>query len=196
VKRALASIGVIVGATLLVPVLGSSAATISQVKLSSELLSSSEVPAGWTAAINTTDGVGCVHGLLEPKGVTQTRSASVYFLGSDNELPRFDEKIATYSNAKSAYRKIIAHINACHILTGLFDGLQISGSVGPMSSARYGNASAAYAMTVSDSRGTLHYDYLIVRKGSVIGAFLEGSYPEVIPSEFQSLVGAGVKKLT
>jgi hypothetical protein len=51
-------------------------------------------------------------------------------------------------------------------------------------------------MTVSDSRGTLHYDYLIVRKGSVIGAFLEGSYPEVIPSEFQSLVGAGVKKLT
>ena len=49
---------------------------------------------------------------------------------------------------------------------------------------------------MTDARGTLHYDYLIVRKGSVLGAFLEGSFPSVIPSEFQSLVGAGVKKLT
>jgi hypothetical protein len=196
VRRALVSIGVIVAATVLVPVLGSSATTVSQLKLTSELLSSSEVPGGWTAVINTSDGVGCVHGLLEPKGVKQTRSASVYFIGNVNELPRFDEKIATYSDAKSAYKEIIAHINACHILTGLFDGLQISGSVGPMSFAHYASASAAYVMTISDARGTLHYDYVIVRKGTFLGAFLEGSYPEVLPSEFQSLVSAGVKKMT
>ena len=195
-RRALVTIGVFVAASVLAPTLASSGTTISQVKLTSELLSSSEVPTGWTAAINTTDGVGCVHGLLEPKGVTQTRSASVYFLGSDDELPRFDEKIATYSNTKSAFRKIIAHIDACHILTGLSDGLQISGSVSPMTFAHFGNASEAYSMTVSDARGTLHYDYVIVRKGTVLGAFLEGSYPEVIASEFQRLVGAGVKQMT
>lgn len=169
---------------------------MSQAKLSSELLSTAQVPTNWAMSFDTTDGVGCVHALLEPKGVKQTRTAQVYFLGSDHDLPRFDEKIATYSNTKSAYKKIIARINGCHTLTGLFDGLQISGSVAAMSFAHYGNASAAYAMTISDARGTLRYDYLIVRKGPILAAFLEGSYPEVIPSEFQSLVNAGVKKLT
>jgi hypothetical protein len=196
VRRALVSIGALVAATALWPVLASSAATISQAKLSSELLNSSQMPAGWTASSITSDGVGCVRGLLEPTGVTQIRSAQAYYLGTVDELPRFDEKIATYSNTKSAYKKIIAHINACHVLTGLFDGLPITGSVGTMSFAHYGNASAAYAMAISDARGTLHYDYVIVRKGSVLGAFLEGSYPEVIPSEFQSLVSFGPKKPT
>jgi hypothetical protein len=195
VRRILVSIVAIVTATVALP-LASSASTISQTKLTSELLVKSQMPAGWTASFTTSEGVGCVHDLLEPKGVTQTRSAQAYFLGTVDNLPRFDEKIATYSNAKSAYRKIIATISACHTLTGTVDGLAITGSVGPMSFAHFGNASASYAMTVSDARGTLHYDYLIVRKGSVLGAFLEGSFPEVIPSEFQSLVKAGVKKLT
>jgi len=196
VRRAFLTIGATFAATIFLLPVTIAGATISQAKLSGELLTTSQMPAGWTQSISTSEGVGCVHDLLEPKGVTQTRSAQVYFLGTVDELPRFDEKIATYSNTKSAYKKVIATISACHTLTGLFDGLQISGSVSPMSFKHYGNASAAYAMTVSDSRGTLHYDYLIVRKGSVLGAFLEGSYPAVIPSEFQSLVGAGVKKLT
>lgn len=195
-RRAFIAIGATAAATIFLIPMTLAGATISQAKLSKELLTASQMPTGWTQAVTTSEGVGCVHDLLEPKGVTQTRSATVYFLGTVDELPRFDEKIATYSNAKSAYKKIIATINACHTLSGRYDGLQISGSVSPMSFSHFGNASAAYAMTVSDARGTLHYDYLIVRKGIVLGAFLEGSYPEVIPSEFQSLVGAGVKKLT
>jgi len=195
VRRVLVSIGVIIAATIIVP-FASAASTVSQSKLSAELLVKSQMPAGWTVSFTTSEGVGCVHDLLEPAGVKQTRTAQAYFLGTVDELPRFDEKIATYSNTKSAYKKVIATISACHILSGTFDGLAISGSVTPMSFAHFGNASATYAMTVTDARGTLHYDYLIVRKGSVLGAFLEGSYPEVIPSEFLSLVSAGVKKLS
>jgi hypothetical protein len=195
VRRVLVSIGVIIAATIIVP-FSSAASTVSQSKLSAELLVKSQMPAGWTVSFTTSEGVGCVHDLLEPAGVKQTRTAQAYFLGTVDELPRFDEKIATYSNTKSAYKKVIATISACHILSGTFDGLAISGSVTPMSFAHFGNASAAYAMTVTDARGTLHYDYLIVRKGSVLGAFLEGSYPEVIPSEFLSLVSKGVKKLS
>jgi len=115
--------------------------------------------------------------------VTQTRSASVYFLGSDDELPRFDEKIATYSNTKSAFRKIIAHIDACHILTGLSDGLQISGSVSPMTFAHFGNA-AGYSMTIS-THADLALRLRHRSQRTVLGAFLEGSYPEVIASEFR-----------
>jgi hypothetical protein len=196
VKRAFLAIASAIAATLLLVPMTTAGAGISRAKLTSELLTTSQMPTGWTQSFTTSEGVGCVHDLLELKGVKQTASAQAYFLGTVDELPRFDEKIATYSNTKSAYKKVIATINACHTLTGLFDGLQISGSVAPTSFRHYGNASAAYAMTVSDAHGTLHYDYLIVRKGSVLGAFLEGSFPEVIPSEFQSLVSAGVKKLT
>jgi hypothetical protein len=191
------TIGAALGASiLLLPTTSSWAGTISQSKLSSELLTSSQMPAGWTQSSTTSDGVGCVHALLEPKGVTQTQTAQVYFLGTHDLLPRFDEKIATYSNTKSAYKKIIARINACHTLTGTFEGLKVHGTVQQSAFRRVGDASASYAMTVTDSRGTLHYYYLIVRKGSVLAAFLEGSYPEVIPSEFQNLVNAGVEKLT
>ncbi len=181
----------------LLPTLASSAATLSEAQLSTELLTVTQMPVGWTVSNpGTSDGVGCVHALLEPKGVEQTHSAQVYFLGTVDKLPRFDEKIATYSKVAVAYDKIIARINACHKLTGTFDGLKVKGTVGPVAFERVGNASASYAMTITDKRGTLHYDYLITRKGSVLAAFLEGSYPEVIPSEFQSLVNAGVKKLT
>jgi hypothetical protein len=195
VRRAFLATSTIAATLLLLPTT-ISGASISQAKLTGELLTTSQMPTGWTQSFTTSEGVGCVHDLLEPKGVKQTAAAQVYFLGTVDELPRFDEKIATYSNTKTAYKKVIATINACHTLTGLFDGLQISGSVTSMSFTHYGNASAAYAMTVTDAHGTLHYDYLIVRKGSVLGAFLEGSYPEVVTSEFQSLVKAGVKKLT
>ena len=154
------------------------------------------MPAGWTPSITTSEGVGLRARPFEPSGFKQTRTAQAYFLGDVDHLPLFDEKIATYSNTKNAYKTIIAHINACHTLRGTFDGLAVSGSVGPASFRRVGDASAAYAMTVTDARGTLHYYYLITRKGNVLAAFLEGSYPEVIPSEFQDLVNAGVKKLT
>jgi hypothetical protein len=51
-------------------------------------------------------------------------------------------------------------------------------------------------MVNSDVRGTLHYDYTIVRKGNVVAAFLEGSFPSVVASEFRALVGKGVAKLS
>ncbi len=196
VRRVLAAFSVVVAVTALAPALAASAATISQAKLDAELLNASQMPTGWTPSTTSSEGVGCVHDLLEPQGFTQTRSAQAYFLGAVDHLPLFDEKIATYSNTKKAYKTIIAHINGCHQLTGTFDGLTVSGSVGPASFRRVGDASAAYAMTISDARGTLHYYYLIARKGNVLAAFLEGSYPEVIPGEFQDLVNAGVKKLT
>jgi hypothetical protein len=175
----------------------SGASTLTQAKLTKELLTLAQMPAGWsTGNAAGDDGIGCIKGLLEPKGVTQTHSAQAYYLGTVNELPRFDEKIATYSNVKSAYTKIIATIDACHSLAGPFNGVEVTGSVEPISFTHYGTASSAFAMTLSDVRGTLHYDYLIVRKKNVIAAFLEGSYPSVNTSEYQSLVILGLKKLS
>jgi hypothetical protein len=172
------------------------AGSISAAKLSSELLTVGQMPAGWTSSSTTDEGLGCLHDLLEPAGVKQTHTSQAYFLGTVDQLPRFDEKIATYANAKTAYKKIIARIDSCHTTDGLVNGVQVTGTVAPMIFTHFGNASSTYAMVDSDVKGTLHYDYTIVRKGNVVAAFLEGSFPSVIPSEFQSLVGKGVSKLS
>jgi hypothetical protein len=191
-----ALVAIAMAGAVVLPTTTSDASTISQTKLTSELLLTSQMPAGWTSSATTDDGIGCLHDLLEPSGVTQTHSAQTYFLGTVDELPKFDEKIATYSNAKTAYKKIIAHINACHTLSGVVNGVAVTGSVGPISFAHFGNASATYAMSLTDVRGTLPYDYLIVRKDKIVAAFLEGSYPSVVPSEFSALVSKGVAKLS
>jgi len=65
-----------------------------------------------------------------------------------------------------------------------------------MGFTRFGNASSTYAMIDTDVRGTLHNDYTIVRKGNIVAAFLEGRFSSVVASQFQSLVGKGVSKLS
>jgi hypothetical protein len=197
VKRTFGLIAtLVVAATMTLAPTASFASSISASKLTSELLTIGQMPAGWTSSSTTDDGLGCLHDLLEPSGVKQTHSSQAYFLGTVDELPRFDEKIATYANAKTAYKKIIAKINSCHTTDGLDNGVMVTGTVAPMSFAHFGNASSTYAMTDSDVRGTLHYDYTIVRKGNVVAAFLEGSFPSVVASEYQTLVHAGVSKLS
>jgi hypothetical protein len=172
------------------------ATSISASKLSSELLTLGQMPTGWTSSSTTDDGLGCLHNLLEPSGVKQTHASQAYFLGTVDQLPKFDEKIATYANVKTAYKKIIARINSCHVTDGLVNGVMVTGTVAPMSFAHFGNASSTYTMVDSDVRGTLHYDYTIVRKGNIVAAFLEGSFPSVVASEFQSLVSKGVSRLS
>lgn len=180
-KRALALLTIVASGAIMLAPSASVASSLTATKLSSELLTLKQMPAGWTASSTTDEGLGCLHDLLEPSGVKQTHASQAYFLGTVDELPRFDEKVATYVNAKAAYKKIIATINACHTTDGLVNGVMVTGTVAPMSFTRFGNASASYAMVDTDVRGTLRYDYTIVRKGSVIAAFLEGSYPSSSP---------------
>jgi hypothetical protein len=190
------TVAVVAASAIMLAPSASYAGSISESKLSSELLTASQMPFGWTSSSTTDQGLGCLHDLLEPYGIKQTHTSQAYFLGTVDHLPRFDEKIATYANAKTAYKKIIATINSCHTTDGVVNGVKVTGTVAPMTFTHFGDASSTYAMVDSDVRGTLHYDYTIVRKGSVVGAFLEGSFPSVIASEFQALVEKGVARLS
>jgi hypothetical protein len=68
----------------------------------------SSMPTGWSLEANSDSGVGCLHNLLEPAGIKQTSVAEVYFVHSGG-LPFLDEKLATYSNAKKAFKRIAQH---------------------------------------------------------------------------------------
>jgi hypothetical protein len=149
---------------------------------------------GWIAESNSNTGVGCLHDLLEPSGVTQTRVAEVYFVHTSN-VPFLDEKIATYSNAKSAFKKIAARIAACPNPSGPYKGYTSNGTVTKFTFPPEGNQSIAYQMVFKTGDVTIYYDYLIARKNKVMVAVLEGSYPGVSTTQFTGFVHLALLKV-
>jgi hypothetical protein len=91
------------------------------------LLSIGQMPTGWSVVNSSgSGGVGCLANTLEPKGIKQTANASVEF--EDNgDVPLVNEKLATYTNAKTGYRKVVANLVACKHFSGLLGGQKVTG---------------------------------------------------------------------
>lgn len=172
-----------------------SASPLSSTKLSSELLTVHDLPVGAVARPPVDSGVGCLKNLLVPKGSAPAHLAQALF-DYKGGLPVLDEQLATYGNAKAAYKKILKTINGCHRVVGLStSGHQVTGTVTPMKFSRFGNASSTYLLVLTSIGVTLHYDYLIVRKNSVVAGILEADYPSVNAAQFKSLATIAVRKI-
>jgi hypothetical protein len=164
--------------------------------LSTQTISPSSMPPGWSLEVNADTGVGCLHNLLEPAGIKQTSAAETYYAYSGG-IPFLDEKLATYSNVKKAFTKIARTIAACHSPSGPFKGYQTTGTVTPLGYAKVGSQSVAYHMVFTTSTNvSIYYDYVIARKNKVIVAVLEGSYPAVSASQFGGFVTLALSKVT
>jgi hypothetical protein len=164
--------------------------------LNTQTISLTSLPSAWSSENNSDNGVGCLHDLLEPAGIKQTSVAEVYYAHSGG-VPFLDEKLATYSNAKKAFKKIASTIAACHNPSGPFKGYQTTGTVTPFSYGKVGSQSVAYQMVFKTSTNvTIYYDYVIARKNKVIVAVLEGSYPSVSSSQFTGIVTLALSKVT
>ncbi|MGC2486807.1 MAG: hypothetical protein WA359_11260 [Acidimicrobiales bacterium] len=170
-------------------------ASASTTTLTKQVLRLSQMGSGWLAESNGNTGVGCLHDLLEPSGVTQTQVAEVYFVHT-SDVPFLDEKIATYSNAKTAFKKIAATIAACPNPSGPYKGYTSNGTVTKFSLPTEGNQSVAYQMVFKTGDVTIYYDYLIARKKNVIVAVLEGSYPAVSTTQFTGFVHLALAAVT
>jgi hypothetical protein len=197
-KRTLATIAL--AATLLMPTgllsIAATAASASPPKLSAMLLGIDQMPTGWSVGPSSGSGhAGCYGNVLEPKGIKQTASASVYF-EANGGLPAVDEKLATYTNAKTAYAKVVASLAACKHFSGTSAGEKITGTMGQMSFPHYGDASEAFAVTLTVQGTTAYDDLLIVRKGIIVMGIDEGNVAPVNVSQFQGFVNKAVAKLS
>lgn len=171
------------------------AAATSMARLRAEALSIHQMPAGWTARQPTEDlRMGCLTHLLEPKGVKETHFEEVYFLGVGS-LPLLVETMTTYSSVTAAYKYIAASIAGCHSVAGVLKGYPVTGTVRPLRTPHYGNASVAYSITLAGKHITVGSDYAIVRKGSVVVAVLEGNYPAVSLSQFERFLTKAVARV-
>src|ERR1035437_4436167 len=174
-----------------------SSASASTPKLSSELLSVGQLPTGWSVdnSSSSGSGVGCLANILEPKGTKQISHAGVA-LDENGNTPLVTEKLSTYSNATTAYKKIVATLSACKRVSGTSGGAKTTGTVGQMSFPHYGNASAAFSLSLVIQGTTVGDDLLIVRKGNVVMGIQEADIPPLDVSQFQGFVVKALAKVT
>ena len=166
-------------------------------KLGPMLLGIGQMPTGWSvAASSKSGGTGCVSNILEPKGIKQTASAGITFQGNAG-LPLLNEKLATFTNAKSAYREIVAKLSGCKSFNGTSAGQRITdSSIGQMSFPRYGNASEAFATRFTVEGTELDQDLIVIRKGGIVFGVSEGDVGSVNVSQLQAFVKKAVAKVS
>ena len=195
-RRSVAALGLAVSIAA-VGVASGQASPLSPAGLTSELLRASQVPSGWSVGDDGGfDGIGCLRAPLSPAGVHEDYRAQVLYVGS-GDLPAFVEMAGTYSDAGVAFQRITARVDACHRLTGETPGgVEITGRVAEASLPRVGKASASYTATINVLGLIVRSDYVIVRKGNVIAAILEGNSPAVSTRQFDALVAKAVARLS
>jgi len=183
-------------AALGLSLLGSSvSAMASPPKLSSELLSVNQMPSGWSIDVQSGGSApGCLARLFEPKGVQQATHATVNFVYNGN-LPLISEKLGTYSNAATAYKKIVATLSDCTHVRGLSGSQKVTGTIGKLKMSSYRDASAAFEVKL-DIQGTkITNDIVIVRKGGVVMGVEEAGPRPVNVTQLQGVVARALKKL-
>lgn len=111
----------------------------------------------------------CTYRYMEPAGVTQTASASTIDI-YNHDVPIFQEKLATYSNASTAYRGVVATFVRCLGRTTVGQPKFPVEHVSQLSTPRFGDQSAGFTLGFTVDAQTFVSQLLIVRKGRVVAA--------------------------
>jgi hypothetical protein len=156
------------------------------------------MPTGWSVdnSPSSSGGAGCFTNNFQPKGVKQTGSVIVAF-ADDGNVPELNEGLKTFSDAKTAYQRILSNLASNKRFSGTVGGQKvIDGTDGQMSFPHYGNASQAFAVSFTVDGTAAHEDLLFVLKGNIIMAIDEGGLSSVNLGQFESFVGKAVVKVT
>jgi hypothetical protein len=192
--RLLAGALVAVSAGLLVPT--SALAATKQENLHAMLLRIGQMPTGWSVNSSGGNGIGCLHQLLEPKGLKQTATAGVS-LADSGGLPAVGEKLATYGvPATKAFAKITQALDHCTSVEGTSNGTKVTGTVGQMSFPTYGNQSEAYSVDLTVEGATADEDVLVVRNGAIVMGIDEGDLGTPDLGQFEGFVSQALADLS
>jgi hypothetical protein len=160
------------------------------------LLTVAQMPTGWAVDNSPGSGFGCLSHLLEPSGVKQTAYAAVTF-ADNGSPPQFQERLATYEvPAGRAFAPIVAALSRCRRVSGTKDDRKATATIGAMSFPRYGDQSAAFAVSLQTQGISAGEDILIVRKRNVVAGFAESDLgsPDLI--QFQGFVRKALAKVS
>ena len=168
-------------------------ASASPPNLSAMLLTIHQMPTGWNVSGESVGNGGFLGNVLQPKGIRRTAEAGVSYQRGGS-APDVNEALATFTNASTAYKKIVANLVASKHFSATTLGVKYTVTAGHMSFPTYGNASEAFAVRFAWLGTTFHEDLLIVRKGSIVLAIDEFDL-SVNVSQFQGFVKKAIAKL-
>jgi hypothetical protein len=143
--------------------------------VNSQLLTLSDLPAGWSVDNSTSSGSlqGCNTKSFDAKSQETARGEAAYKNGTS--VPSIDETIAAFptpEKARTLYAEGTQVIEACKTFTITDNGQKYSGNAGQMSlGASYGDQTKAYQFTVNVQGFNAGIDIVAVLKGSEVMLF-------------------------
>ncbi len=169
--------------------------------LNAELLSVSDLPAGWSVIPSTSSGSTEAECLKNAKTVVKgTSKADAQFAGGSNGLPLVDEALGytpgQASKAMAAFSQVMAGCGHISVTSG---GDTLTGTVGAMSFPAVADQSAAWQMnlsgTISGLSVTLGFDIVLFRRADSVGLIVYGDLgtPDILA--VQTLVRDAAAKL-
>jgi hypothetical protein len=163
--------------------------------LRSDLLTAAQMPKGWSVPVrNDVVNVKCLTSILVANGATGASTVQAVFAQAGT-LPAVAEKLEKFANAPSAYAKAVVTLASCKHLVGTVDGFNVSGSVTPMSTHRYGTDSQAFHASISMLGVPAVIDVQVVRKGDVVMWLDAANFSPVNVARFKSLISEAYAKM-
>jgi hypothetical protein len=177
-----------------IPISSSTSAAGVPVDTASELLTISDLPAGWAVKNSGVGGAqGCdrVYEALKQTHPISTASAAF----EQGQLPELQEAIAAFATDTSAaagYSASISDLDNCHSLkTG---GATLT--IGQMSYPRLGDQSTGYQLIVTEDDESAYADEVVASKGTQVLILEYGSLDTPDLSAIEPLFTAAMAKLT
>jgi pimeloyl-ACP methyl ester carboxylesterase len=155
--------------------------------VTSRLLSTSNLPAGWTAVASQQSTLDlpknkCLSGLTA-KSRTNVTSASVSF-AERSSLPGLGEYLETGPAIASDYARGVRDLSACHSLTFIQGKKTIRASISSVPLPMVGSASAAYSLEFSVSGLHVVVDIVLFRSTKYVGEVI---YSDSVPPQAKAL---------
>ncbi len=175
--------------------------TTKAIDANSLLLSVSDLPSGWSvdnSSQSNTNG-SCYSDPL--KQIHSNSYAHIDF-SKGGGLPELAEEVGVFSSGVQAFKEVTTTLDACKTFTESFQGQGTSGSgtqtakgtMGEMSSPKYGDQSTAYDATISADGISLNQGFVLVRKGDTLYLVALGDIGSLDTSTLEKIVSLAISK--
>ena len=185
-------------AALIVPVglLGTvaTAASASPPNLAAMLLKIGQMPTGWAVYSGSSNGLGCLANVLEPKSIKQTAKSGRRIRGR-TELPRGHGEARDLQDRQDRLQEDRCQPHRLHTPERHHRRREVHrhGRADELSALR--GRSKAFEASLTVEGMAYGETIVIVRKGNVVMDFEEADIPSVDVSQFQGFVEKAVAKL-
>jgi hypothetical protein len=174
--------------------------TLTVADVRNQLLSVSELPAGWSVDNSDDSGddspaPGCLDGVSKYLKAEHDVRAEADFTQGGEGFPALSEQIGVFTDASASFTAVTAKANSCTTFDFTSDGTKIHATMGQMSFPTLGDQSSAWSMTASAEGLTLDADIVIGTVGNEMFEFIYEDLGDTDTAFLERWAKTGVAKI-